>query len=139
LGNKRVFIDTSYVFALINPNDQWHPKAIEWKSRITAHNLELIISEFVLAEIADGLSSVAFRKAASRSIRLLQADPCVEIVPASSSLFERALDMFENRPDKGWGLTDCTSFVIMADYDVSDALTTDGHFEQAGFKPLLRG
>jgi predicted nucleic acid-binding protein len=137
LTNRRVFIDTSYVYALINPNDQWHSNAIEWQSKIKPQQDQLIISEFILAEIADGLSSIAFRKAASRSIRLFQSDPYVEIIRASSDLFERALQLFENRDDKSWGLTDCTSFVIMQDYEVIDALTTDEHFQQAGFNSLL--
>lgn len=134
---NRVFIDTSYVYALINPNDQWHSNALDWHRKITPQKVQLITSEFVLAEIADGLSSIAFRKAASRSIRLFQVDPFIEIIPASTALFERALDLLENRDDKGWGLTDCTSFVIMQEYEVLDALTTDEHFQQAGFKSLL--
>lgn len=139
MANRRVFIDTSYVYALINPNDQWHSNAIDWQKKVTPQQDQLITSEFVMAEIADGLSSISFRKAASRSIRLFQADPYIEIIPASSSLFERALELFENRDDKSWGLTDCTSFVIMQEYEVIDALTTDEHFQQAGFNPLLIG
>lgn len=138
MASRKVFIDTSYVYALINPNDQWHAAATDWQHKIDPKTDQLITSEFVLAEIADGLSSLAFRQAASRSIRLLQSDPAVEVHPASSNLFERALELFENRDDKSWGLTDCTSFVIMRDLGVTEALTTDGHFEQAGFDPLLR-
>jgi len=40
--------------------------------------------------------------------------------------------------DKEWGLTDCISFVVMKDRKLTDVLTTDHHFEQAGFKSLLR-
>ncbi len=137
MANKRIFIDTSYVYALINLNDQWHSKAVDWHHQATPQKYQLITSEFVLAEIADGLSSIAFRKAAMRSIRLFQSDPSVEIIPASSSLFEQALELYENRADKSWGLTDCSSFAIMHEYEVIDALTTDEHFQQAGFNPLL--
>src|SRR5688500_16253317 len=99
--------------------------------------IQLITSEFVLTEIADGLSSIAFRKAAARAIGLFRSDPNVQIVPVSSTLFDRALELFEARGDKSWGLTDCTSFVVMKDGGVTDALTTDQHFEQAGFNSLL--
>jgi predicted nucleic acid-binding protein len=45
--------------------------------------------------------------------------------------------MNKKRMDKGWGLTDCTSFIVMQRYEVIDALTTDEHFQQAGFRALL--
>lgn len=50
----------------------------------------------------------------------------------------RAEIFFQERPDKEWGLTDCVSFVIMTERKISAALTTDVHFEQAGFQVLLR-
>lgn len=138
MASRKVFVDTSYVYALINPNDQWHNAAVAWQHKLDTKSDRLITSEFVLTEIADGLSSLSFRQAAALSIRLLQSNPCVEIYPVSSNLFERALELFEKRVDKNWGLTDCTSFVIMRDLGLTEALTTDGHFEQAGFSPLLR-
>ena len=61
-----------------------------------------------------------------------------EIVPASPDLFTRGFDLFVARPDKDWSLTDCTSFVVMDERKISDALTADEHFAQAGYKPLLR-
>jgi predicted nucleic acid-binding protein len=137
LALKQVFIDTSYVYALINPNDQWHARAITCQQILAAENRLLITSEFILTEIADGLSSIAFREAASRSIRLFQARQDVEIVAASASLFSNGLNLFENRPDKNWGLTDCISFTIMKEYEIFESLTADDHFRQAGFKALL--
>lgn len=62
----------------------------------------------------------------------------VEIVPLSSELLEEAFILYKKRMDKGWGLTDCTLFVVMRRYGIMDALTTDDHFQQAGFRALLR-
>ncbi|HSI32566.1 MAG: type II toxin-antitoxin system VapC family toxin [Phycisphaerae bacterium] len=62
----------------------------------------------------------------------------VTIVPADPATFDEALDLFEARPDKRWSFVDCTSFVVMARMKLADALTTDHHFEQAGFRALLR-
>ena len=62
----------------------------------------------------------------------------VEIVPTSEELYQRAFQLYQSRADKEWGLTDCVSFVVMQDRGLSDALTTDKHFEQAGFRALLR-
>ncbi len=60
------------------------------------------------------------------------------IVPASRELFQRGVELFTQRPDKDWSLTDCTSYVVMKEQDIEDALTTDHHFEQAGFTVLLK-
>lgn len=68
----------------------------------------------------------------------LLSDPAVEIIPPSSGLFERGLRLFRERPDKGWSLTDCISFVVMEERGIRDALTGDHHFEQAGFAALLK-
>ena len=48
------------------------------------------------------------------------------------------MDLYDSRNDKQWSLTDCISFVVMQDYEITDALTGDHHFEQAGFRALLR-
>ena len=68
----------------------------------------------------------------------LEADPHVDIVPLSEALYARALQLYRERPDKEWGLTDCVSFLVMQDRGLIEALTTDEHFQQAGFRALLR-
>ena len=88
-------------------------------------------------EIANGLAAINFRQAASRSIHILRDNPFVKIVPASSEFFAQALTLYEQRSDKNWGLTDCASFVVMKENKITDALTTDDHFRQAGFTVLL--
>lgn len=62
----------------------------------------------------------------------------MEIIPLSAELYTRALQMYRERPHKEWGLTDCVPFNVMEDRGMSEALTTDGHFQQAGFRVLLR-
>lgn len=134
-----VFVDTAYVMALLNTRDQWHAAAIAWERRMRRERRRLITTEFVLVEIADGLASVRFRRQAARAIAALQDSPFVEVIPASTALLRAALRLFEQRPDKDWGLTDCSSFVAMQERSLVQALTTDVHFEQAGFLALLRG
>lgn len=41
-------------------------------------------------------------------------------------------------PGKDRGLTSCISFEIMREPGITDALTADGRFEQAGFRAMLR-
>ena len=68
----------------------------------------------------------------------LRTNPAAEIVPADDELFEAEVDLYARRPDKEWSLTDCISFVVMAHRGIVEALTGDHHFEQAGFRALLR-
>ena len=62
----------------------------------------------------------------------------MEIVPATSRDFQRGLELFAARQDKRWSLTDCISFVVMQDCGLTEMLTADRHFEQAGFSILLK-
>ena len=132
-----LFLDTAYIYGLFNTRDQWHEKAVEWQQKIALENYPLITTEFVLTEIANGLSAVKFRQDAGNIIDILQDDDFVRIIPATSELFRQGLSLYENRSDKDWGLTDCISFVVMEENNITDALTTDDHFRQAGFRALL--
>ena len=72
-----------------------------------------------------------------RLLTALENDPNVVIVPASDELYRRALEIYSDRVDKEWGLIDCMSFIVMKDEGLSEALTADNHFRQAGFRVLL--
>ncbi len=67
----------------------------------------------------------------------LQTDQRLRIVTAQPSQWERGLALYFQRPDKNWSLTDCISFAVMNDEGLTDALTGDRHFKQAGFTVLL--
>ena len=88
--------------------------------------------------MADGLSAPANRSAFLLLLRSIEKNSAFEIVLPDSDLFERGIDLFSRRPDKAWSLTDCISFVVMTDRGLTEALTGDRHFEQAGFRALLR-
>ena len=132
---RAVFADAFYCVALINRADQHHTRAAAAARRLKA---PVITTEWILAEFADALCASASRRLVPSFIRDLQQDPKVTIIPADSALFQRALGLYEIRPDKDWSLTDCTSFVVMQEQNLADALTADHHFEQAGFRALLK-
>lgn len=130
------FIDTVYILALLNPRDQWHRKAIQL-SKI--HRAPLLTSHAVLTEVADALAHHSQRAWACQAIEDLKADPDVQCVSVDSAIFAGAVRLYRERPDKDWSLTDCISFYIMRQEKVPEALTADVHFEQAGFRALMRG
>ena len=137
-GNPHpVFLDTGYVYALINTRDQWHQSAALWQNQIAGEGRTLLTTELIFFEIANGLAKINFRQQAIQVIDALRADSLVEVVPASTELLDRALDLYRHRTDKGWGLTDCSSFVVMQERGLIDALTPDDHYRQAGFRALM--
>ena len=105
-----------------------------------SRDLELrpVTTEWVLAEFGDAYCHPKDRADFVALYRSLVNHPRVRIIPADTHLFQRGVDLFERRPDKDWPLTDCLSFVVMRDEGISQALTGDKHFEQAGFTALLK-
>jgi uncharacterized protein len=132
---KAVFADAFYFVALLNRADQHHAKTIAAARELRS---QIITTEWVLAEVADALAASTSRRLTAAFITELSSDPQVKIIPAASDLFQRGLQLYEQRPDKQWSLTDCISFVTMHDENLADALTGDAHFTQAGFRALLK-
>ena len=133
-----VFLDTAYAIALSSTNDQFHARAVALAEQLEALGTRLVTTRAVLLEIGNALSKQRYRQAAVQLLASLEADPKVDIVPLSESLYARAMQLYRERPDKEWGLTDCVSFLVMQDRSLTEALTTDVHFQQAGFRALLR-
>ena len=133
-----VFLDTTYAIALASPTDQYHRRALQLAEELEATPRRLMTTRAVLLEIGNALSRQRFRAAGVQLLQSLQADPNVTTVPLSDELFDRAFDLYAQRPDKEWGLIDCVSFVVMSERGLTDALTADEHFSQAGFRAFLR-
>jgi predicted nucleic acid-binding protein len=131
---KSIFIDTSYILALVNAGDDHHGVATEAAKLVQP---PFLTTEAVLVEVGNALSQARWRRLGFEAINDLRNDPNVEVVPMDTALFERALALFGRRDDKDWGLTDCISFVVMQERGLSDVLTADHHFNQAGFHRLL--
>jgi predicted nucleic acid-binding protein len=135
---EATFLDTAYVYALVNTRDELHAEALKWQERLERERRKIVTTELVLVEIADGLASLRVRSQAVRIITALQSSPYVEIIAMSSELLANALSLYRQRSDKEWGMTDCVSFVVMRGRGLVEALTADDHFQQAGFRQLLR-
>ncbi len=132
---NKVFVDTSFFVALVSPGDVSHGKACGFAEAHTDD--EMITSEFVLIELGNFFSRSPLRSLFLDIVRDLEHNPRGLVVPATQTLYQLGLDLYEKRPDKDWSLTDCISFVVMEEQGITEALTADRHFEQAGFVPLL--
>jgi predicted nucleic acid-binding protein len=132
-----VFVDTSFIIALMTVGDRHHAKALHWQAEIERRNLPLSISTAILLELGDGFHDPREWKRLEPVIEALRVDPAVTVIDADAECFEHAYALRKSRRDKAWGLTDCTSFVIMNHHGIKAALTADQHFVQAGFRALL--
>ena len=131
---KTVFADSSYFLALVSVRDEDHVQATEF-SKSSDHSI--VTTAWVLVEVANGLASSTRRHLAVELIESLVQDENVEIVAPNQNIFAEGFNLYSERGDKDWSLTDCISFVVMKQQGLTEALTGDHHFEQAGFRALL--
>ena len=134
----KVFADAGYWIALWNPRDTLHPRALSVADALgTTH---VVTTQMVLTETLDAMAGMGEfrRRLAIGMIHNLEADPTVEVVPQTDAQFRAAVERYATRSDQRWSLTDCASFLVMEERNISEALAYDRDFEQAGFVALLR-
>jgi predicted nucleic acid-binding protein len=129
------FLDTYALIAWLNERDPDHERVTAY---FDAFNGVLLCTEWVLMELADAFYAPPARGVATRFLRKVRNDSLFEIVPYDLEVFDAGFDLFANRPDKEWSLTDCISFAVMTERGLTDALTADRHFEQAGFRAVFK-
>lgn len=129
----QIFIDTSFIVALINERDQYHARAVKLANQYDGQSL--VVTDAVLLEVGNALSR-GYKLEAIQVIESLLLSEDVEVVHFTSELFEQAFQLYKTRQDKDWGLVDCISFVVMQERCIDASLTFDRHFVQAGFQAL---
>ena len=129
-----MLLDTSGLLCFIHAAESQHADAVTFFRtapwRLT-HNY--VIVELVALAQARGLP----REPVLAFMSDLQRSPLVEVVYVDETLHRAALTFLQERLDESWSLCDAVSFLLMRRYGVLEALTTDRHFEQAGFVRLL--
>ena len=135
---KSVFADSSYWIALLNPRDDLHDKAVAVSASLGI--VRYVTSQLVLTEVLNYFAAhgVALRRAAIELVQQLHIHPQTTVIPQSPAEFQDAFALYAERDDKTWGLTDCASFQVRHRELITEALSHDKDFEQAGFKALLR-
>ena len=131
---KTVFADTSFFIALLHPRDECHLGAVEF---FRSHKGFVMTTEYVLIEVANWLAGGDRRNAFRSLLTKIRTTDRFSVVPSHPNLFDAGSAMYNEMDDKRWSLTDCISFVVMERHGLTEALTADHHFSQAGFKVLL--
>lgn len=132
---KAAFADSFFFLAMLNVRDSCHREAVAWSESFAGR---ILTTHWVLVEVGDAFSKSTDRDRFIDLLQLIEDDERIEVVPASAASFECGVELFARRPDKSWSLTDCISFVVMQQQGITEALTGDHHFEQAGLVALLR-
>jgi predicted nucleic acid-binding protein len=100
----------------------------------------IVTTDEVLGEYLTFFASASetLRRGAAASVQRILANPVIRVIPQSRSSFLGGLDLYSQRPDKGYSLVDCISMRTMRREGLTEALTNDRHFEQEGFHALFR-
>ncbi len=130
-----LFIDTSFVVALINTTDLDHVRAVRLANKYKQY--PLVTTDAILLEIENALS----REYIHESLEIIAhfyTSERVMIIHLNSLLLQRGIEMYNVYQPQRWDLVDCLSFVVMHEMGITEALTSDVHFEQANFIALMR-
>lgn len=134
-----LFVDTSGWVSYINQGDSQHAEAVAVCQAAVKTGRKLVTTNYVIAELVALLTGRLHlpRPQLVQIIDLLLAMPQREIVSVTADLDTAAWDLLKHRLDKEWSLVDAASFEVMSNSGMTEALTTDHHFTQAGFLRLL--
>ena len=134
-----VFVDTAALIALISRDDAWHVRTRDVFSRLAREHQPLLTSSAVIFELLDGAAARgAMRPAAMRMIQSIRNSRQWAVIHVSEAHVRKGEDVYASRMDKAWSLTDCTNMEIAREHSVTEVLSSDSDFVQAGFTVLLR-
>ena len=133
------FVDTSGWAAWGSANEPYHIPATVAFQEVWDGGHQLITTTYVLAELT--ALFIRMRVSRDRQIEMLgdiRSDPSIVVEAIEPTRLDATWKLWASRPDKEWTIVDCASFVVMQSRRLQEAVTTDHHFEQAGYVPLLK-
>jgi predicted nucleic acid-binding protein len=134
---KAVFADSLYWIAIVKPGDPWAGAAVAAKAKVG--QVRIVTTDEVLTEFLTALSGAGenLRGKAAQMVRAILSNPNVKVLPQSRGTFLQGLNLFEQRRDKEYSLTDCVSMNSIRSESIDEVLTNDHHFRQEGFTVLM--
>lgn len=133
-----VFVDTAGFLALWDAGDQYHAAALQLQEKLVGRRRRFLTTEYVVDETVTLLLVRHSHRAAVDFLDTIEHSEALRLEWIDPPRFHAAAGWFRRHADKEWSFTDCVSFAVMRELRLRDAFTTDRHFRQAGFIPLLR-
>ena len=137
MASHEIFVDTSGLYALVEKKDAHHNAAREVVAKLVQAGKTLVVTDYVVAETVNLANARSGARVALRVMDLLEQSAGIRIEWIGSARFDATKAFFRKHYDHRYSFTDCSSFVVMRDLRLSSALTTDGHFLEAGFEAFL--
>jgi predicted nucleic acid-binding protein len=138
-GKRSLFVDTSGWIEVFGKNNPSHEMAESILARAQKERRPIITTNYVITEFVGkgGKSCRLTRRELFDVVDRISKLPGVEVIHIGKESHTFAITYLRGRLDKEWSLVDATSFNVMTQRSIIEALTTDHHFEQAGFIKLL--
>ena len=137
MAASEVFVDTSALYAFVDRKDSHHTRARDVVLKLVKAGRRLVVSDYVIAETINLANARSGTTVATRVLDLIDQSAGIRVEWIDPTRFDRTKTFFRKHADHAYSFTDCTSFVLMRELRLNDALTTDGHFPEAGFNSLL--
>lgn len=137
MARPDVFVDTSGLYALVDRQDAHHAAARDVVARIVRGGRRLVVTDYVVSEAVTLAKVRASTRVALRVLDLVEQSAGIRIEWIGASRFDAVKAFVRRHVDHDYSFTDCASFVVMRELKLPQALTTDGHFREAGFEALL--
>ncbi len=131
------FVDSSFIYALLNQRDEFHGQALLVNNKFQAND-QFVLTDTIVFESCSLLAALGARESIIDFLDDMMMSEQYLIIHTDKELFYQAYDTFKGYKDKEWSLVDCLSFLVMQEQGIQYALTADRHFEQMGFIAVLR-
>ena len=131
-----LFVDTSGWMACADRADPAHEPSCEARDAALRAGRGLVTTDYVADETLTLLRLRLGPAAARAWWEQVDRSPRLRWERIGQERFERARQLFFQYRDKRFSFTDCTSFVVMRELHLAEALCTDRHFRQMGFESL---
>jgi predicted nucleic acid-binding protein len=133
---SEVFLDTSGFFVLIDERDPLHRKAADWM-RSRRGQIRPVTTEWVIGETCTLLIARKRPHMVPRFLDYIERSSALLLINPDDALLHSAKAIIRRQAAQGFSFVDCISFCVMAERKLIEALTTDAHFQKAGFSAVL--
>jgi predicted nucleic acid-binding protein len=138
MGVADVLMDSAGFLALWDASDEHHASAVRLQGELTRKRRRFFVTDYVVDETATLLLVRHSHAAARDFLDTIERSESLQLEWINPERFHAATILFRKHSDKEWSFTDCVSFIAMRELRIRDAFSTDHHFKQAGFVPLLK-
>jgi uncharacterized protein len=135
-----LLIDTSGWGNLIDPTQPFHQQTAMLYRAARQQKHRILTTNYIITEVVALLTSPLriSRPQIIAFVQSLRDSPYIEILHIDPETDAQSWQLLASRQDKAWSLVDCSSFIVMQHNNITQALTNDHHFEQAGLIRLLK-